>query len=434
MLFVSCFAAAQEKINITLIVDENGVITFENLTQEKPSEPPSDPITPPVGGPVLFDEDIQQNMPVSTPTSPHIPLGLNAQFDLTYQGAFRVTTKRGESSSEYAVGILGYNPTKNSLFMAGHDHDDAIAEFAIPLEFSLSTSVSEIVNADVLQSYKKILSDTKNNKITGMLAYNDSLIVNSEIWYDASGKNADNQQVLNINDITESPKGMLQLQGKAQAAGYMSKIPDNLTSVLGGNYLTGWASNWSITGRYSQGPSLHVFNPQDSLDNALTVPSTSIQNYPMIHGKMLVDGANNTANDNVSPIWGPMSRAFYGFIVPDTSIFMVVGRHAGLHSWIGYKGRNITGKYKDGSFVYNPSDVYNYFWLFDINEMLETPNTYDVKPFSYGKWVFPYDGGVIGAAFDNNNMLYISVYGAGAYKEYDRPPMILAYKITAKRG
>ena len=95
----------------------------------------------------------------------------------------------------------------------------------------------------------------------------------SEIWYDGSASNTDNSQVFsNAQDINSSSfKGMLRFNGSAKAAGYMSKVPTTLQEKIGPEYLVGWASNYAITSRYSQGPSFYKFDPNQAIDAVVTV-------------------------------------------------------------------------------------------------------------------------------------------------------------------
>lgn len=394
----------------------------------------------------LFAEDIAKEIEQSTPTSLNVPLGLAAKLDITYQGAFRVLA-RGESSSSYAVGPLAYNKDNNSIFMAGHDHHRAIAEFEIPDELSLDPKAAKIVKAKVLQNYVKALNKNKignkTDKITGLLYYQGKLLVNSEIWYDGGGKNKDNLQVISdANDLKSADyKGMLQLEGAAKVAGYMSEVPENLQTALGGNYISGWASNYSITSRYSQGPSMYVFSPEDAinatLDGDRTITTTAKMVFPFKGGKVLVKGGDKYTDD-VSPIWSSMADARFGFIVPDTNIFMVIGYQGGLHSGIGYKIVQDTGRLCGGGCTKEAKDSYNYFWLFDTTDIINADEPHKIQPFSYGKWSHPYDkdGGhkIIGGTFDTeNSRLFLTLKGAGRTGKYDRPPLILSYKITAKR-
>ena len=394
----------------------------------------------------LFEEDIKRDIVQSTPTSINVPKGLAARLNIEYLGAFRVVAQ-GESNSGGAVGTLGFNYDNNSLYLAGWSREHAIAEFRIPNEFSFENEAIDIPSANVLQDYviirEKKQEGKANNRINGMLYYEQNLLVTSEIWYDATGANKDNLQVFSDSMAlaTGNYKGMLQLEGEAKAAGYMSLIPEKWQEAFGGEYLAGWASNYSITSRYSQGPSLYVFDPEEAVFTAdmnnKKVNSTSKMVFPLGNGTTLVEDGDVNKRD-ISPIWGPSSRANYGFIVPNSDIFMVVGKHSGIHSGIGYKIIQDNGHECGGPCTYEADDNYNYFWLFDVNEILDAQSPHEIQPISYGKWSHPYDKSgkyrVIGAVFDHiQERLFVTIELAGSVGQYDYAPLVVSYGLKAKK-
>ena len=422
-------------------IDENGDVcielklNIEQITIEPEPEPEPEEPPEPILGQVLFDEDIALIQPISTPYDVKFPLGLLAQFNMEYKGAFRPYSKNSVSSSNHAQGALAYCADRQSIFMAGHDKERSVAEYKIPASLTITDVVKDMPVAECLQNYVSVLppkSYKRNLQITGLLAYQDSLIVTHGSWYDGGGSYSTDIQAFNITDINQEHSPLRNLQGNAYAAGYMSAIPDDAQSKLGGNFLLGWASNKSITSRYSQGASLYTFKPQDVIDNEI-VSTSAKQYYPMELGKMLVDGAHHTRNKDVSPIWGPMSKANYGFIVPNSNIFVLLGSHAGIHSGIFYKeDKEQNTRRTSGSATYDASDYYNYYWLYNVDEILAGESPWSTKPFSYGKLNLPFKGHLNGATFDGNETLYITVSHAGAVGKYDRPPLILSYSITAK--
>lgn len=414
--------------------------TFKTTTVATPPAP-----APEVKVQLLFEQDIAKDIRQSTPDDINLPLGLEAAFDIEYQGAFRVEAD-GESSSDYAVGTLGFNPDNNSIFMAGHSHHNAIAEFEIPSKLSFETQIANIAEAPVLQSYVQILGKQEvgnvTDKITGILYHKQNLLVTSEIWYDGSASNTDNLQVFtNALDIRSSDhKGMLKIDGAAKAAGYMSKVPTDLQERVGSEYFVGWASNYGITSRYSQGPSFYKFDPNQAADAVISVDrrikTDPVMVFPLSTGKQLVEGGNEYAGE-ISPIWGPVTKAKYGFIIPGTTYFLAIGQHSGLHSGIGYKITQDNGRLCAGLCSREASDIYNYFWIFDVNDMLSADQPWLVRPVSYGKWSHPYDKDglheVIGGTYDDeNNTLYLALSGAGKIGTYDSPPLIIRYQIKAK--
>ncbi len=393
-------------------------------------------------------EDLAEDIPQSNAIDINVPRGLDAFLNIEYLGAFRAIAG-GEpegNSSNYAVGTLGYNKTNDSLYLAGHSQYNGIAEFKVPDNLGFDLDVSGLPIAPVLQNYTNILSRKNEgqdtNRITGILYFNSNLIVTSEIWYDAPGTNEDNLQLFrNPYDLQNSSfEGMLQLEGKAKAAGYMSEIPLELQSDFGSEYLVGWASNYSITSRYSQGPSLYTFDPQDVVDAVPSIDrsiNTQVkQVYDLAQGSELVDGGA-TYNSSQSPVWGSLARAIYGFVIPNSRIFMVVGSHGGIHSGVGYKITQDDGNVCEGPCSYEVADNYNYFWLYNIDDILSAEEPFLPRPFSYGKWSHPYDQSgskqVIGATYDlENKRLFLSISEAGQVGIFDRPPVIIGYKIEAK--
>lgn len=408
--------------------------------------PPSpEVIAPEVEIQVLFEEDLAEDIRQSQPNDINLPLGLQATLDIEYLGAFRVEAD-GESTSDYAVGTLGFNPDNNSIYMAGHSRDNAIAEFEIPTSLSFELQAADIPEAAVLQSYVKVLNKKEvgntTNKINGMLYLDQNLLVSSEIWYDGPANNLDNLQVFaNAQYISSSSyKGMLQVEGAAKAAGYMFKVPNELTEKLGAEYMIGWASNYSIRSRYSQGPSIYRFSPTDAIDAVpaldRNIEAKPLMVFPFGEGKELNDRYIDSSTF-LSPLWGDLARAKYGFIIPGTTYFLAVGQHSGLHSGIGYKITQDNGRLCGGPCAYESKDIYNYFWIFDVNDMLEAEDPWLVSPVSYGKWSHPYDNsgarGILGGAYDDDNsILYLTLEKAGQVGTYDRAPLILSYQIKAK--
>lgn len=391
----------------------------------------------------VFPEDIREDVSQSTPDAIQVPKGIDAVLEVSYQGAFRALAT-GDSYSDYAVGALAYNPDNHSIFLAGHPRHNAVAEFQIPAELSFSEDIPSIAPAFVLQDYTTILDkrETGNvtDKITGLLYFEGSLLVTSEVWYDAAGTNIDNMQVFgDAHDLKNSSyKGMLQLEHGAKSAGYMSQIPESARDRLDGEYLVGWASNYSIDSRYSHGPSVNIFKPEDAINaDPIYDPFINIDTKMMFSLQHQMSEHSNELLSQISPVWGPLAEVMYGFVIPNTDWFLAIGSHGGLHHGTGYKIQQNNGNVCGGGCTYHVEDNYNYFWLFDINDMTDATQPHDVQPISYGKWSHPYDDAgqhqVVGATFDNtSNNLYIALAGAAKIGAYDEPPMIISYMINAR--
>ena len=367
---------------------------------------------------------------------------------MTYQGAFRLNSGNygGDSSNysvNYSVGPLAYNPKNHSLFVVGHAQGSRIAEFPIPTP-EMKTSVNELANPEPpLQNFVYLFDTVNNpdgiNRVTGMLWYNNALIVNAETWYDADGGNTDTTLVVeNADNLTGSVKGYFHLNGAANSAGYMGFIPADVQSLFGGaQYFSGWSSVYSIVSRYSFGPSLWTFHPDDLINGDASqgpqISSTAYMNF-RFSSNLREEIQSYDMGPGGSRLWNMLTKGRFGFFVPGTKTFAVLGSSAGIDSGIGYKITQTNGNLCGGYCAYDPDDQYNYYWLYNIDDIIGAEEVSEPRPYSYGKISLPFDDNgryrVIGGTVDTaTNTLYISLYGAGRVGRYDTPPLILTYSL-----
>jgi len=379
---------------------------------------------------------------------------LAAITDFEYSGAFRLKNGEfGNSSLDYAVGTLAVNPSKQSLFIAGHEQHRSVAEYPI-VQAGMQTEVAGLPETGApLQNFVDLLDPLPNpqsiNRITGMYWLDGSLIVNAENWYDAGGRGTDTTVIVpNADNLNAGAKGFFQLQGAAHAAGYMGPIPEQWQSAFGAQHYTGWSSVYSIISRYSIGPSLWTFDPS-ALINAdpTTNPAAQTQpklNYPyggpgaITHlSERALEWAEQGTDGPFPPsdaLWNPLSAGRYGFFVPGTKTFAVVGHTAGLQSGIGYKAVQSDGNVCPGPCPYDPADYSNYYWFYNVEDILSASELYQPKPYAYGSFDVPFDAEgkrpIIGATFDTTTKtLYLAVRNAAQLGTYDRPPLIVTYKL-----
>jgi len=133
-------------------------------------------------------------------------------------------------------------------------------------------------------------------------------------------------------------------------------------------------------------------------------------------------------------LWNPLSAGRYGFFIPGTKTFAVIGHTAALQSGIGYKAVQSDGYTCPGPCPYDPADYTNYYWFYNVDDILSASELYEPRPYAYGSFDVPFDGDgtrpIIGATFDpTNNTLYLAVKDAAQLGTYDRPPLIVTYKL-----
>jgi len=131
---------------------------------------------------------------LSKPLQSNNALPLITIDDFSYEGAFVLPSDTyGESSLNYAQGVIEVNG--NSLFIAGHDHHDAIAEFLIP-ELVNSENLSDLnYSGAPRQGFVTVIDEAATgnpeylDQIVGLERVGDSLVVNVMEAYDAPGDN-----------------------------------------------------------------------------------------------------------------------------------------------------------------------------------------------------------------------------------------------------
>ena len=390
---------------------------------------------------------------LSTKASPttHIKQSLLTELDnFEYIGAFRFPVNIfGSSRLSYINGNFTINEQTNSIFIAGHQHHQAIAEFSIPVlkqEFkpaSLNLSKNLQVFIPFLKNKSRIKNPQGLNRITGMEIIEGELFVNAAQYYDAPGDNSYSTLIFRDSSDLKNSKidGLFTLKGLMHSAGWLSKLSGKWRDIFGASYLHGYAGNIPINSRLSMGPSAFVSNIDafagiDEHDGL--IPTRALMDFS-IRNPMMKDLYNKSGNNNM---WTELSSAYYGFIVPNTDYYLVLGTSGGHESGIGYKAIQINGNQCGGPCAIDPSDYYNFYWIFDVNDFLDVKNKkrkpWELSPKHFGKLQLPFSPknmrkSLISADFDNkNNILYILLENIDrSQSSYEIAPVMLAYKLRA---
>ena len=159
----------------------------------------------------------------------------------------------------------------------------------------------------------------------------------------------------------------------------------------------------------------------------------------------IADGGENYLRnvDLTNDLWTHLSYAAYGFIIPGTRTYMTIGFSGGHNSGVGYKPTQDNGNVCGGYCSYEAADNYNYYWLWDLDDLLAVKsgemNAYDVVPYEYGEFTTPFQPTtgmyrIVGGAFDSaRNILYLSLRNVDwSQSIYEPAPVIIAYRIPAK--
>jgi hypothetical protein len=236
--------------------------------------------------------------------------GLLQKGDMTYLGAFRLP-QGTYGGSRFGYGGHGLGPYrdpitgKDTLFMEGHAwYPGQVAQVEIPDSFVKSDDWDDLPQASLLQSFYDV-ADGKWNTLAnymyfvyGLLAYNGRLIVGASEYYDADYSQVNSHGVSGL-DLSNGNdfQGFYPMDAAANPrslGGYMTTIPDEWRSALGGPALTGNCC-LSIIGASSSGPAATVFNP-DHLGTVNPIPGSTVLFYPLDHPLADVTTQNNLFN------------------------------------------------------------------------------------------------------------------------------------------
>jgi hypothetical protein len=351
-----------------------------------------------------------------------------------YLGAFRVPGGQfgcpddNKCSFHFGGGPIVFNPANNSLYIAGHTHNQWIAEINIPAIIS-STDLNSLNTATIRQKFADLANGRIGNlgkggslienggKLGGLLVNGTKLLVSDFAYYDGSYQAYYTHFTANANwtgnGVGFGGMKRIGIPSAPQAgyvSGYMTTIPNEWQAAFGGTAITG-NSNLSIITRTSLGPSAFVFDPGE-VDIKPVVTASPLVYYPPDHWNI---GDFSTANP-----YSNQTTKITGVVFPGGSkSVLFFGRH-GLSCCYGTGTSNdaLTGKpVGNGSnYCYDPADDskgthgYPYVhqvWAYDANDMLSvkngTKNPWDITPYAVWTYELPFQTpgrNIIGATYD----------------------------------
>ncbi|MFZ5569341.1 MAG: hypothetical protein ACOZF0_02975 [Thermodesulfobacteriota bacterium] len=377
-------------------------------------------------------------------------LPLITMDDFQFEGAFRLPDDTfGDSNMNYSQGPLAYNPVNHSIFIVGHAHHQAIAEFAVP-ELVHSGNIADLKMASPpVQNFVSVLDrvsggNPQNLDRIGGLAWimgpnGPELLVNAYEYYDAPGDNSQTTLVIRdpANLSVSAVDGYFTFSGGAgHTSGWISPVPAAWQPVLGGTGITGQSSGLPIISRLSVGPSAFVFDPLSIVGQATVVdpvPTVKLLDFPLsdpLHADL-----SNTSLTN--DLWTHLSRAVYGFILPGTRTYVTIGHSGGHASGVCYKCTQSNGNLCGGYCAPDPEDYYHFYWLWDLNDLTEVKAgrlaTWDVRPYDHGIFSTPFPTHRLGGgSFDPaSGRLFVNILEADRLQgTYSNPPVVAVYRFS----
>lgn len=372
--------------------------------------------------------------------------------DILYEGAFRLPDDNyGDSSLNYSEGPIEYNSANHSIFIVGHAHHQNIAEFAIP-GLSKSPNLADLPMAQApLQNFTPVLGRASGgnpealDRIGGMEFINTGLsgqlIINAYEYYDAPGDNSQTTLAARNSETLSSCTidGFYSFEGGAgHTSGWISPLPAEWQTVLGGSHITGQSSGIPIISRTSVGPSAFSFNFADLTDPSppAIVSTAKLLDFSLAHP--LHSDLSNASRTN--DLWTHLSRVVFGFVVPGSRTYLTIGHSGGHNSGVCYKCTQDNGNLCGGYCAYSAEDYYHYYWLWDMNDLTAVKhgqkNSYDVRPYAYGEFPTPFATGEFGGGTYNqlSKLLYLTIQKADRLQgTYSNPPVIAAFSFKVDK-
>lgn len=361
------------------------------------------------------------------------------KYTLKPRAAFRFNkSKFGTSSMSYSAGKFAVDNKDSEIFIAGHSQDFSLGSFAILPEERIG-KVSNLPILPITQPFVKIspihIPQGSADRIMGIEVLAEQLLVTTNQYYDANANNQEDLVVFNNKDNLQKSKqvGYFQLTGRAHATGWMTKLPKPLEDEFNALYLIGSSSSIPINSRLSIGPTLFTWFPffLDHMEpQNHIVTTTPIIDYSL-ENPLHKDGYNESGTNDM---WTELSSAVYGFITPDKKHYFVLGSSGGHKDGVGYKVTQDNGRKCGGPCSYKRADNYNYFWLYDLEDLRKISTgslkPYQIVPKSYGKLnIFGHQHLITGADFNpSSKKLYLLFNNLdSSQSEYYKLPVLVVF-------
>jgi hypothetical protein len=348
--------------------------------------------------------------------------------DLVRVGTFKVPAgiRAGGSADagfEYGGTALAFNPGARSLYVVGHAWDNFGAEISIPAPGGTATVLQPLT--DLFEGRERAIG-SGSWRVGGQLVYNGKLYTTAFLYYDGEATQTLSHFTrpldLRARGGVVGPLRAGSL-GAGFYSGYMTTVPADWRTALGGPALTGNCC-LSVISRTSFGPSAFSFDPERPGS------ATPLVYYPQDRQTL---GSYGAAGSH--PVFNGTTR-ITGIVFPQGASTVLFLGSTGIGNYCYGEARECGQP--GGSKGEHAHPYRAYAWAYDAGDLAAVKagkkRPWDVRP--YATWELPGIGDVAGdfgtggAAYDpESRTIYLSVkFGDG------ERPLIHVFRISGLRG
>jgi hypothetical protein len=378
-------------------------------------------------------------------------------YDADYSGAFRLNSNN-MSYSSYPTLIFadgGDTLLVGCAYGTGDNSYNLMGFNVASITPSTSSSLSALPLASVnISAFNPVSSAPVTGdwafgaRIAGGVEYNNRVMANVYAFYDSD--HVQNRTTFVLNDAASpgltGERGFFTGTDIAYSCGWICELPSDIKTAFEGTHIFGMSTgnSRSIHDRFSVGPSLYIYDADASNSVVGSTPPSNGGTFPLEQLIFYPLGANGLTPeadlDQAGQIWTNLSEAAYGFAVPNTDTYFVIGFSGGHNSGTNYGA---------GHHPNDPDDWENHYWLFRLSDALKVKSgviaePYQVPCYEHGQIIFRFDGtspytGIhtcSGATFNAaNKRLYIALSrGDDSQGTESSLPLILTYDMTGVIG
>lgn len=371
--------------------------------------------------------------------------------DLEYLGAFRLPDTDPKLASRFPYGgqSLAFNPDGNqgagSLFVAGHDHHQMVAEVSLA-EPRKDRDVAKLATANLLQPFADVTGGLRGSftgkamRLGGMLVHDKRLVWTTYKWYNVDGEILPSHGISSLDLAQPNAQGVWKIGAyhSQKTAGYMCEVPERWRKQFRFPMLTGQSLPQGRA-TSSEGPAAFGFDFADKSKSApkgKALPAKQFLGYDLKHTAVYpVEGKTHPwkgANRVGGMVFAESADASRAAVI----YFVRLGMHP--TDWYGepekFPG---PGKICSGGKGFHAPPYTAMAWFYDPNDLLKVARgaaaPWSIKPFAMKELRGDFFNDCVqlsAVSYDpKSRIVYLIEQHADQKNQFETWPVVHAYSI-----